>query len=80
MLPITHCPYCGGEVSEKTVNEILRGGGNTATLTVKALVCQRCGERFYSTEIIKKFEALKADLESQKTEALKPIGQAFEVT
>ena len=77
-LPIDRCPFCGREVQEKTVTEIIRGGGNTATLTVNALVCQHCGERFYSTETIKKFEAIKASLEKQQTEDLKPIGQAFE--
>ena len=79
MLPIERCPFCSGEVNQKTVTEVVRGGGNTATLTVNALVCQRCGERFYDPETIKKFEAIKADLESQKTEDLKPVGQAFEV-
>jgi YgiT-type zinc finger domain-containing protein len=78
-LPIDRCPFCSGEITEKTVTEVIRGGGNTATLTINALVCQRCGERFYDTETIEKFEAIKADLESQKTEDLKPVGQAFEV-
>ena len=79
MLPIRECPFCGGEITLSKVTEVVRGGGNTAALTVNALVCQHCGERFYSTEIIKKFESIKANLESQNLENLKPVGQAFEV-
>ena len=79
MLPIKECPFCGGEITSSEVTEVISGGGNTATLNVTALVCQRCGERFYNTETIKKFESIRAKLESQNTENLKPVGQAFEV-
>ena len=39
------CPICGGELVEKDVEKILKGGSNTAILTVKAEVCLHCGER-----------------------------------
>jgi YgiT-type zinc finger domain-containing protein len=50
MLPFDKCPVCGGDVVEKEVEKLLKGGTNTATLTVKAEICLRCGERFYSQE------------------------------
>ena len=78
MIPIDKCPVCGGKVVEKEVTEVVRGGGNTATLKVDALVCQRCGERFYSQETVRKFEVIKAKLERQETEDFKTVGQAFE--
>ena len=48
MLPFDKCPICSGDVVEKTVEKLLKGGTNMATLTVKAEVCLRRGERFYS--------------------------------
>ena len=77
MLPIDKCPLCEGEVEEKKVTEIIKGGNNTATLTVNALVCCRCGERFYSLEITKKFEEIKMKLKKGETQDFIPVGQAF---
>ena len=79
MLPIDRCPICGGEVAEKEVTEIVRSGGNTATLKVNAKVCVSCGERFYHLDIIKKFEEIKTKLEHQETEEFQPVGRSFEV-
>jgi YgiT-type zinc finger domain-containing protein len=45
------------------VTEIIKGGSNTATLQVNALVCQNCGERFYHEDTIRKFENIKLKLE-----------------
>ena len=45
MMPFEKCPVCGGEVVEKEVEKLLRGGGNTATVSVLAEVCLQCGER-----------------------------------
>jgi YgiT-type zinc finger domain-containing protein len=39
------CPICGGELIEKEVEKVLKGGANTAILKVKAEVCLHCGER-----------------------------------
>jgi YgiT-type zinc finger domain-containing protein len=38
------CPVCGGNLVEKEVEKILRGGANTAAVKVCAQVCLRCGE------------------------------------
>lgn len=80
MMPIERCPVCGGNVVEKEVVEVLRGGDNTAILTVNAIVCQRCGERFYSLNTVRKFEDIKNKLERQETEEFQPVGQSFRVT
>jgi YgiT-type zinc finger domain-containing protein len=79
MLPISQCIFCQGNVLEQTVTEIIKGGGNTATLKVSALVCQNCGERYYQADTIRKFEVIKAKLETQKTADLTLVGQSFEV-
>ncbi len=44
-MPFEKCPVCGGEMVAKKVEKLLRGGLNTATVTVSAEVCLRCGER-----------------------------------
>jgi YgiT-type zinc finger domain-containing protein len=79
MLPIDKCVVCNGNLSETKVTEIIKGGSNTATLQVNALVCQNCGERFYHADTIRKFENIKLKLERQETQDLTPVGQSFEV-
>ncbi len=79
MLPLDKCVFCQGILLEQKVTEIIKGGNNTATLKVNALVCQNCGERYYQVDIIRKFESIKVKLETQETEDLTPIGQSFEV-
>jgi YgiT-type zinc finger domain-containing protein len=79
MLPIDKCVVCNGDLLETKVTEIIKGGGNTATLQVNALVCQNCGERFYHGDTIRKFENIKLKLERQETQDLIPVGQSFEL-
>lgn len=79
MMPFRKCPVCGGEMAEKEVEKLLRGGANTAVLRVPAEVCLRCGERLYSPAGIKRFEEIRAKLASQDTGNFHPVGQAFEV-
>ena len=75
-----HCPNCGGRhLSEKTVEKILRGGNDTATVTVPATVCLDCGERLYSLEIVEKLDEIRARLEHGDLAGFQPIGQLFRV-
>jgi len=59
--------------------EVVKGGTNTATLTIKAEVCLRCGERLYYEETIQRFEAIRRKLEQEDTEGFAAIGQLFHV-
>ncbi|MGH7599797.1 MAG: YgiT-type zinc finger protein [bacterium] len=79
MMPFEKCPVCGGELIEKEVEKILRGGIHTAVLKVRAEVCLRCGERLYSTQTIRRFEEVRAKLERQETEEFQPLGVSFQV-
>lgn len=79
MTPFEKCPVCGGEVIEKQVQKLLRGGRHTASITVPAEVCLHCGERLYSLDVVKKFEEIRTKLEHQETDQFQPIGQTFEV-
>jgi len=79
MKPFEKCPVCGGELVEKEVEKLLRGGAHTALLKVSAEVCLRCGERLYSQETVRRFEEIKAKLKRQETSEFKPMGVSFEV-
>jgi YgiT-type zinc finger domain-containing protein len=79
MLPFDKCPVCGGEMAEKDVEKLLRGGLHTAVLTVHAEVCLRCGERLYTQEVVKRFEQIRAKLERQEVADFQPLGQSFQV-
>jgi len=79
MLPFSKCPVCGGEVVEKDVEKLLRGGMHVAVITVRAEVCLRCGERLYSQETISRFEQIRAKLARQDVAGFQPLGQSFQV-
>ncbi len=72
------CPVCGGPLVKKQVEKLLRGGVNTAVIHVSAEVCQRCGERLYLPETIRRFEDIRNKLAHQETAEFTPIGQSFQ--
>jgi YgiT-type zinc finger domain-containing protein len=65
MQPFDKCPVCGGELVEKEVEKLLRGGVHTAVVKVRAEVCLHCGERLYSAEMVRRFEQIRAKLERE---------------
>ncbi len=79
MLPFDKCPGCGGEMIEKEVEKLLRGGMHTAVLTVHAEVCLHCGERLYSKETISRFEQIRSKLLHQDLADFQPLGQSLQV-
>ncbi len=79
MATLTQCPVCGGQLVAKEVEKILRGGNHTAILSVAAEVCQRCGERLYPVETVKRFATIQEKLQRQETGEFQPLGQSFQV-
>lgn len=77
MLPFPKCPVCGGEIVEKDVEEILRGGDNTAIVQVRAEVCLHCGERLFTPDTIAQFENIVEKLERRDTQGFKTIGRSY---
>ena len=77
MILLGKCPRCGGELVEKKVEKLLRGGVNVAAVTVDAEVCLRCGERLYPIETVKLFEKFRHKLATQDVEEFEPLGQSF---
>jgi len=81
MMPFEKCPVCGGDMVEKEVEKLLRGGNNTASVKTRAEVCLKCGERLYSKEAVAHFEEIRQKLSragAEKIEGLRQIGQSFE--
>ena len=79
MKPFAKCPVCGGELETKQVEKLLRGGGNTISMQVIAEVCLHCGERLYTEDSVKSFEAIRAKLRKQEFSHFKTLGQSFTV-
>ena len=79
MQPFSECPVCGGELSAKDVEKLLRGGVNLATVKVRAEVCLRCGERLYSRATVSRFEQIRAKLASQEVAEFDPLGRSFQI-
>ena len=79
MKPFSKCPVCGGELTEKEVEKLLRGGVNLAAVKVRAEVCLRCGERLYSKETVSSFEQIRNKLANQEVAEFHPLGRSFQV-
>ena len=79
MIPFEKCPVCGGELSRKKVEKILRGGGNTVSLKVVAEVCLHCGERLYSEDVVKSFEEIRLKLQRKEFADFRRLGQSFTI-
>lgn len=79
MMPFNQCPVCGGELVEKQVEKLLRGGDHTAVIYVPAEVCLHCGERLYSQDVVRRFEQIRTKLQRQEVERFEPLGQSFRV-
>lgn len=74
------CPVCGGELVEKRVEKLLRGGTDTATVEVDALVCQRCGEKLYPEGTVRLFERIRVKLRRGETQDMTLVGSSYEAS
>ena len=59
-------PPLRGKVVEKEVEKIVKGGNDVAILRVRAGVCEKCGEKFYTKEVHKKIEEIRSELKQRK--------------
>ena len=79
MKPFEKCPVCDGDLENKRVEKLLRGGGNTVSMKVSAKVCLHCGERLYAEDVVKSFEKIRGKLRKQGFSHFKILGQSFTV-
>ena len=79
MKPFDKCPICNGELVEKEVEKLLRGGSDVAVLRVKADICLHCGEQLFSEETVRKFEQIRNNLIHHDVGSFEPMGSAYKV-
>lgn len=79
MKPFEKCPVCGGDLENRQVEKLLRGGGNTVTMKVSAEVCLHCGEKLYAEEVVKSFEEIRGKLRKHEFSHFRVLGQSFTV-
>ncbi len=77
--PFDRCPLCGGELADRVVEKLLRGGVDTAVLKVQAEVCLQCAGRIYSQKAVRQFEQVREKLEAKKIGGPTPVGSAYRV-
>ena len=80
LIGFDRCPICGGELQEKEVEKLVRGGIHSALLRVTAYVCLQCGERLYALDVVQRFEEVRQRLERDETAGFEPIGHFFEAS
>ena len=73
------CPICKGEIVDKEVEKILKGGTNTAIIKLTAEVCLHCGERLYTPETVSRFEGVRKKLSQEDVSEFELIGKTFHV-
>jgi len=79
-MPLLHkCPTCGGELVDKRVEELVKGGVNFASVTVHAEVCRRCGLRLFDPDTVRLLERVTNQLSAQEVEDFEPMGRSFRV-
>jgi YgiT-type zinc finger domain-containing protein len=77
--PFDKCPLCGGELADRVVEKLLRGGVDTAVLKVQAEVCVRCAGRIYTQKAIRQFERVREKLEKKQTGEMTKVGATYHV-
>ena len=77
MMPFSKCPVCGGEMIEKEVEKLLRGGAHIAAVKVQAEVCLSCGERLYAKDVVSRFDQIRAKLAQHDVAGFQPLGQSY---
>ncbi|MGC9443701.1 MAG: type II toxin-antitoxin system MqsA family antitoxin [Candidatus Methanospirareceae archaeon] len=66
------CSLCGGELEEKEVEVIKKADGKVVVIKeVPALVCQQCGERYFSIDTVEHVNQILKEVSEQKVKLQK---------
>ena len=63
----------------ENITHIVRGGNNAALLEAEAEVCQRCGEKLFTSGQVQYFEDIRNKLKNEDTSNFIQIGKYFRV-
>jgi len=77
--PLKKCPVCGGSLTHKEAEVMLRGGSNVAVVIVRCEVCDRCPTQLHSVNNITTFHDICKRLEKGETSGFKLLGQFFQI-
>lgn len=73
------CVIChSSNIEEKTVNEMFWVGRDVILVPCRVPVCNDCGERYYSRQVIRHLEEVEERLRT-KTLALETVGQVMSI-
>ena len=73
------CVIChGSSIEEKVVDEAIWAGTDVVLVPCRVLICNDCGERYYSRQTMRHLEAIEASLRGQ-TLALETVGQVLKL-
>ena len=68
------CVICkSGDIAQRMTEEEIRIGSNIIFVSVKALVCKECGEKYYNRAEMKRLEDMERLLRQNKV-SLEKIG------
>jgi YgiT-type zinc finger domain-containing protein len=74
------CVIChSSDIEEKTVNETFWVNQDVVLAPCRALVCNNCGERYYSRQTMRHLEEIEERLRT-KTLVLETVGQVLKLT
>jgi YgiT-type zinc finger domain-containing protein len=69
---------CGSkDLEDREVEKLVRGGDDVAALRVRATVCHRCGERYFSTNVVQVLEKARRRLEGGELGGFRALGRVL---
>lgn len=64
---LDHCALCNGKLEESTTEFMARASGEVVIINnVPALVCEQCGEAYYSLETSRKIDTVMSEAHRKK--------------
>ncbi|MFY9822755.1 MAG: YgiT-type zinc finger domain-containing protein [Thermoanaerobaculia bacterium] len=76
---LTRCFHCGGtDLGEQDVEELISTDRYVVRCRVSATVCHRCGERYFSPQTVRDFEAIRARIDIGDLRGLREAGKLLE--
>ena len=78
---LAKCMRCGStDLTDKVVEKLVRGGAHVVALQATATVCHSCGERYFASDVIAAFEAVKQKLEHEELGGFQSVGKLLRPT
>ena len=76
---LSKCFRCGStDLQDKDVEDLIRHGRYVVAMRAQATVCDRCGERYFDQDTVKRFEAIRQKIANGDFEGLRVAGELLE--